>query len=53
MGGVYALRAANPIPRIALQSGQQQLELRVDGVCGQQTWATIDAEAARRGYTLA
>jgi peptidoglycan hydrolase-like protein with peptidoglycan-binding domain/GH25 family lysozyme M1 (1,4-beta-N-acetylmuramidase) len=50
--GAYSISSASPT-RIAIQSWQQQLNLAVDGVCGQQTWATIDAEAARRGYTVA
>jgi hypothetical protein len=50
--GVYSIGDASPT-RIAIQSWQQQLRLEVDGVCGQQTWASIDAEAARRGYAVA
>jgi Glycosyl hydrolases family 25/Putative peptidoglycan binding domain len=50
--GAYSIRSTSPT-RIAIQSWQQQVNLEVDGVCGQQTWASIDAEAARRGYTVA
>ncbi len=50
--GVYGISPTSPT-LIAIQSWQGQLGLGVDGVCGQQTWASIDAEAAKRGYTVA